>query len=326
MATRGASVWGKQHCKPRNFCITLSDADIPAEAGLCVVIPCSFTTDNSFIPKHMVWYKCENSKCEDSVIFQTKEKNKVQPRFVGRVSLLEPDVSKKKCSIIINDLTESDSGAYRLRVNGDSSGFTFIRKTTVTVKGLTQKPSVTIPALTEGQQTTLTCTAPVLCSGSDPKITWTWRGAGEKDSQITGNITAFKTENLTAISAGEAVQNDWTQDEEAAEGGAVAPPNDDGVPREVEYSDINFSLLKRKCPNGPEATKETTETEYAEVKRKRERQDDGGKDGEKVEGNEEEEVMLVRDKEVEQCMSAEEVEGGQDMALYSNLNEIMGKV
>ncbi|KAI9524129.1 hypothetical protein NQZ68_021091 [Dissostichus eleginoides] len=555
----------------------------------------------------MVWYKCENSKCEDSVIFQTKEKNKVQPRFVGRVSLLEPDVSKKKCSIIINDLTESDSGAYRLRVNG-----------------LTQKPSVTIPALTEGQQTTLTCTAPVLCSGSDPKITWTWRGAGEKDSQITGNITAFKTENLTAItqrhsstltfdpsaehhnsnvtcevsfinnitaeetkalyvnfvkkpmitgittvkdvvkkpvitgnttikdgddlnltcsvesfppsvitwtkhdsfknlsketkiilhndtgtatliirnvtvdysglyvckakhqiptlsthaevnvtfhprifstsgcvvqsevltcvcvsegfplptikwplldahteysvttnfsnhavhisitvsvkdrnyttvecissndigevkenlivtrkvveqkpkalpehflmtfnlpqliiafligilvstsicclgrkcqrrkqynseeiaetlemiSAGEAVQNDGTQDEEAAEGGAVAPPNDDGVPREVEYSDINFSLLKRKCPNGPEATKETTETEYAEVKRKRERQDDGGKDGEKVEGNEEEEVMLVRDKEVEQCMSAEEVEGDQpDAACASELQK-----
>ncbi|XP_034057066.1 vascular endothelial growth factor receptor 1-like isoform X2 [Gymnodraco acuticeps] len=602
LLSSGASVWGKRHCQLRNFCITLSEADITAEAGLCVVIPCSFTTDKSFTPQHIVWYKCDKSesKCVDSdIIFQTKEKNDVHTQ--GRVSLLEPDVSQRNCSIFINNLTESDSGGYQLRViKSETDGFTFSRKTTVTVKGLTQKPSVMIPALTEGQPTTLTCTAPGLCSGSDPKFTWTWRGAGEKDSQITGNITALKTEDLTAvtqrhsstltfnpsaehhnnnvtcevsfrnnitaeetvtlnvtylkkpvitgvttvkdgddlnltcsiesfppsvitwtkhgsirnltketkiildnntgtatltirnvtvdysglyvckakhqiptlsthaevnvtflprifstsgcvvqsevltcvcisegfplptikwplldahteysvttnfpnhavnlsitvtlkdrnyttvecissndigevkenlnvtrkvvepkdpihiffktfnlpqliiafligllvstsicclgrkcqrkqknseeiaetlemISAGEAMQNVGTQDEEAAEGGAVAPPNDDGVPREVEYSNIDFRLLKIKCPNGPEATKETTETEYAEVKRKGERHDDGGQDGEKVEGNE----------EVEQCMSAEEVEGGQDMALYSNLNEIMGKV
>ncbi|KAI3360593.1 hypothetical protein L3Q82_002455 [Scortum barcoo] len=65
------------------------------------------------------------------------------------------------------------------------------------IMGLIQKPTVLIPPLTEGQQTTLTCTAPGLCSGSDPNITWTWRGAGEKDSHITGNITAFKTETVT---------------------------------------------------------------------------------------------------------------------------------
>nr|XP_033496841.1 sialic acid-binding Ig-like lectin 7 [Epinephelus lanceolatus] len=56
-----------------------------------------------------------------------------------------------------------------------------------------------IPPLTEGQQTTLTCTAPGLCSGSDPEITWMWGGAGETDSRTTGNITAFKTEDLTAV-------------------------------------------------------------------------------------------------------------------------------
>ncbi|XP_051261432.1 tyrosine-protein kinase-like otk isoform X2 [Dicentrarchus labrax] len=62
---------------------------------------------------------------------------------------------------------------------------------------LTQKPTVTI--LTEGQQTTLNCTAPGLCSGSRPNITWMWRRTGENDSHITGNITEFKTENLTAV-------------------------------------------------------------------------------------------------------------------------------
>uniref|UniRef100_A0AAQ4QV43 Ig-like domain-containing protein n=1 Tax=Gasterosteus aculeatus aculeatus TaxID=481459 RepID=A0AAQ4QV43_GASAC len=73
------------------------------------------------------------------------------------------------------------------------NGLTFPQKVNISVKGLTQKPTVGIPPLTEGQQTTLSCTAPGLCSGSDPEITWTWRGAGEKDSHITATITAVET-------------------------------------------------------------------------------------------------------------------------------------
>ncbi|XP_031169757.1 sialic acid-binding Ig-like lectin 5 isoform X1 [Sander lucioperca] len=203
----GASVGRTPFCF-NSFCITLSEGEISAEAGLCVVIPCSFTTSYYFTPQHIVWYKCEPSKqkCGDSdIIFHTnKNNNKTQSGFKGRVSLLEPDVSRGNCSIIINDLTESDSGLYQLRVNGylnqKTDGFTFSPRATVSVKGLTQKPTVMIPPLTEGQQSTLSCTAPGLCSGSDPEISWTWRGAGEKDSHITGNITAFRTENLTAVS------------------------------------------------------------------------------------------------------------------------------
>ncbi|XP_028428478.1 sialic acid-binding Ig-like lectin 10 [Perca flavescens] len=201
----GASVGGTPFCDNR-FCITLS-GEITAEAGLCVVIPCSFTTSYYFTPQNIVWYKCEPSKqkCSDpDIIFHTnKNNNKTQSGFKGRVSLLEPDVSRRNCSIIVNDLTESDSGSYQLRVNGylngRKDGFTFSPRTTVSVKGLTQKPTVMIPPLTEGQQSTLSCIAPGLCSGSVPEISWTWRGAGEKDSHITGNITAFRTENLTAV-------------------------------------------------------------------------------------------------------------------------------
>ncbi|XP_037310657.2 myelin-associated glycoprotein-like [Pungitius pungitius] len=202
-ATDGSVTW----CF-REYCITVSQGEIAAEAGLCVVIPCSFTTAYGFTPKHLLWYKCEpsNQKCGDSnMIFHSNKGNKkVQAGFMGRVSLLEPDVRLKNCSIIINDLTESDSGLYQLRVNGllknrKEDGLTFNQKVTISVKGLTQKPTVGIPPLAEGQQTTLSCTAPGLCSGSDPEITWTWRGAGEKDSPITGSITAVKTENLTSV-------------------------------------------------------------------------------------------------------------------------------
>ncbi|XP_029306969.1 sialic acid-binding Ig-like lectin 14 [Cottoperca gobio] len=204
-AEAGASVGLTTRCD-YGFCITLSEAEITAEAGLCVVIPCSFSTTSGFTPQHLVWYKCEplKSKCGDSdIVFHTnKNNNKTQSRFMGRISLLEPEVSQKNCSIIINDLTVSDSGSYRLRVNGvkndgNTDGYTFTYKSSCLC--LIQKPTVVIPPLAEGQQTTLSCTAPGLCSGSDPKITWTWRGAEEKDSHITGNIPAFKTEHLTAV-------------------------------------------------------------------------------------------------------------------------------
>ncbi|XP_062277708.1 sialic acid-binding Ig-like lectin 5 [Scomber scombrus] len=205
-ADTGASVRQRQHCPNPGYCITLTEGEITAEAGLCVVIPCSFTT-GIFIPQHIVWYKCEplKERCSDSdIIFHTYTNNrKVQPGFIGRVSLLETDLSQKTCSIVINDITESDSGSYQLRVNGmwlgKMDGFTFPQKATISVKALSQKPTVMVPPLTEGQQITLTCTAPGLCSGSVPTITWTWRGRGEKTAEITGNLTERKTENITAV-------------------------------------------------------------------------------------------------------------------------------
>ncbi|XP_025766986.1 sialic acid-binding Ig-like lectin 14 [Oreochromis niloticus] len=187
------------------YCITLSER-LTAEAGLCVVIPCSFTTGSGFTPKHIVWYKCRPySRCEydDEIIFHSKNNIHIQNGFEGRVSLLEPDIRQKNCSIIINDLKESDSGSYRIRVNGERNwredGFASIQRTTVSVEGLSQKPRVKIPTLTEGQQATLTCVAPGLCSGSVPEITWTWRGAGGTESYITGNSTDFRTKSLTAF-------------------------------------------------------------------------------------------------------------------------------
>ncbi|XP_038566721.1 basement membrane-specific heparan sulfate proteoglycan core protein-like isoform X2 [Micropterus salmoides] len=70
---------------------------------------------------------------------------------------------------------------------------------------LSQQPTLTTPPMTGGQETKLTCTAPGLCSESDLKITWMWRGRGEHNSHITGNITANQGKNstLTFISSAE---------------------------------------------------------------------------------------------------------------------------
>ncbi|KAK2909911.1 hypothetical protein Q8A73_007626 [Channa argus] len=202
----GEASLGRPSCR-YNFCIRLIEGEITAEAGLCVVIPCSFITDPDFTPQYVVWFRCEPSKTRctgtDMIFHSNKNNQNVQSEFRERVSLLEPEISQNNCSIIINDLKESDSGSYQLRVNGllsgKQDGFTFTPRATVSVKGLSQKPTVMMPPLTEGHQATLTCTAPGLCSGSAPEITWTWRRAGVNDSHITGNITDFKTENLTAF-------------------------------------------------------------------------------------------------------------------------------
>uniref|UniRef100_A0A4W6C056 Ig-like domain-containing protein n=1 Tax=Lates calcarifer TaxID=8187 RepID=A0A4W6C056_LATCA len=196
---------GKQHCTQNNYCVTLTEGEISAETGLCVVLQCSFTTAADFKVESVIWFKCDppERKCDksDTPIFNSRTNENVEPDFRGRVSLLEPDLSHNNCSIIINDLKTSDSGLYQLRVGGTykgkEDGFTFESKANVTVTGLSQKPTVMVPPLTEGQQTTLTCTAPGLCSGSDPKITWMWRGAGEKNSPITGNITTNQGQTST---------------------------------------------------------------------------------------------------------------------------------
>ncbi|XP_053182862.1 sialic acid-binding Ig-like lectin 5 [Scomber japonicus] len=187
-------------------CITISEANLTAEVGLCVVVPCSFTTNHSFTPESLTWYKfpSEENRNDSQIIFSSSSTNpNVQTEYRGRVSLLEPDLNNMSCSIIINDLTKSDSGSYQVRVEGDLSGatkeYTSSTRTLIIVKDLSQKPSVMVPPLTEGQQTTLTCTAPGLCSGSVPTITWMWRGRGEKATEITGNLTERKTENLTAV-------------------------------------------------------------------------------------------------------------------------------
>ncbi|KAM6995295.1 uncharacterized protein LKV04_007517 [Tautogolabrus adspersus] len=149
--------------------------DITAEAGLCVVIPCNFSADRGFTLESAVWYKCEENNCTDSdiILRLNNTGQNTQSKLAGRVSLLEPVLSRRSCSIVINDLNKSDSGSYQLRVlNGTRNGSTSHRAN-ISVKDLSQKPTLNVPQLTERQQATLTCTAPGLytCTGKHLNIT-----------------------------------------------------------------------------------------------------------------------------------------------------------
>lgn len=131
------------------------------------------------------------------------------------------------------------------------------------------------------------------------------------------------------IDAGQVAEDDQTYYQEGTEEGeAVAADNAaldlNGGPKDVEYASIDFSALKRKSPRKAAKTHESTETEYAEImkKAKEEREDNGGEEGEVLEGKEEAE-MIQEDEETKH--SVPEEEEGEDMAVYSSVKDIMGE-
>ncbi|XP_053699624.1 myelin-associated glycoprotein-like [Synchiropus splendidus] len=193
----------KETCPHGDYCVTLDDGVITAESGLCVEIPCSFKTPQSFTPQHMLWFRCEQRHewCDSSsdLIYSSDSSSAIREGFEGRVSLLESDVSQRNCSIIINDLSPSDSGWYQLRLTSKDRSHTYWTKQGISVRGLRQKPILDVPQLKEGQLTALTCTAPGLCSGSEPTISWKWEGKGKSPHLVGGNITLQKSVSLGAV-------------------------------------------------------------------------------------------------------------------------------
>uniref|UniRef100_A0A8C7JJU9 B-cell receptor CD22 n=1 Tax=Oncorhynchus kisutch TaxID=8019 RepID=A0A8C7JJU9_ONCKI len=186
--------------KASSWTITFSPAEITAEKGLCAVISCTFTHPDNIKPTAAIWFKCPASdRCDKvkNIIFHSETPSKAQKAYKQRVSLLETDLTKKNCSVIINDIRENDAGEYQFRL---PSSYTYPKKVSITVSALTQKPSVLTPALTEGEPATLTCTAPGICSGTPPNITWTWRGTGDnitEEDLTTVTTTHFSTLTFT---------------------------------------------------------------------------------------------------------------------------------
>lgn len=126
----GSSSIIKTSCQD-NLCVTLDEAVVSAEAGLCAVIPCSFSGSPYARLAQLYWFKCKSTEeCENPVmIFQRRE------NINARVSLLEDGYYLEECSIIISDLTESDSGSYYPHIELSRLKFSPNQRTTVSVKG-----------------------------------------------------------------------------------------------------------------------------------------------------------------------------------------------
>lgn len=94
--------------------------------------------------------------------------------------------------------------------------------------------------------------------------------------------------------------------------------------KDVEYASIDFSQLKKRSPREA-AKRESTNTEYAEIKKdvKEERKDNVKAEGEML-GDKKEEDKIEETEETQCCAPKEEEEG--EMAVYSNVKEIMDEV
>lgn len=107
------------------------------------------------------------------------------------------------------------------------------------------------------------------------------------------------------------VEYDQINDQRAAEAvGAVAAGKPD-----VDYSTIKFSALKRQAK--VEDSGETTETEYAEIKKEKTEEEQDG------EGNEEAELIEETEETNDDVPLVEE---GEDVAVNSDVKDIVDQI
>ncbi|XP_007553853.2 sialic acid-binding Ig-like lectin 7 [Poecilia formosa] len=173
-------------CESKPFTLTLKPTHQTAAAGQCVVFECSFENNvTSF-----AWCKTDQSGECNIEIFNSSKNSTAGSEIGGRVSLLEPDLKKKNCSIIIKNLTTSDAGVYKIRA-GAADNCTHVSKANITVE--VQEINITSEiALLEDKNMTLTCSVPAFCFGSKPQFTWMFGEEGKKEMlAITDNNTEF---------------------------------------------------------------------------------------------------------------------------------------
>lgn len=85
----------------------------------------------------------------------------------------------------------------------------------------------------------------------------------------------------------------------------------------MEYSHLDFSLIKRQTPAEAGTTQGKAETEYAEIKREKVKAKQDGED--KVE-----EEMIGKDEEPEHGVRDEEE--SEDAAVYSTVKDVMDQI
>ncbi|XP_051718641.1 sialic acid-binding Ig-like lectin 5 [Ctenopharyngodon idella] len=144
-----------------NFSIRVQD-NFTGEAGLCIRAFCSFTVPQSVSkPIRRTWFKGDPQN-------PTVE--------VPCVNILNIYLGNEiECSFMLNNLVQGESdGEYRLKLEwGQGKVHIFSQTVNITVKELTQKPTINVPQLTAGEKAKISCKVPGDCTNPSVDIVWT---------------------------------------------------------------------------------------------------------------------------------------------------------
>ncbi|XP_073426705.1 sialic acid-binding Ig-like lectin 9 isoform X1 [Dendrobates tinctorius] len=146
--------------------------NVVVQTGLCVHIPCSFKLPSiSTISRHVrgIWFRGNFLSSQTVAGKSSFELPNKRDRF-----FLTGDLLRGDCSLMINNAREQDTDYYSFRIEDGSSVIPFHDfRTLLRVIELSDKPEIS-PAgrIIVGQEITLSCTSPGICSGLPPSFTW----------------------------------------------------------------------------------------------------------------------------------------------------------
>ncbi|XP_077112433.1 sialic acid-binding Ig-like lectin 13 [Ranitomeya variabilis] len=163
---------------------------VTAQVGLCVYIPCTFTTKSNIINgASTIGFWRINESLAGTVASTDNPSGRMF--FTGKIS-------DRDCSFLINDVLKSDENSYYFRLEQRDDKYSYIRyQSRLTVTDLTDKPEISVGTLEAGKEATVTCKSPGVCAGTAPDFTWNGQhGVSSNYSNSYSNRTSIYFSNF----------------------------------------------------------------------------------------------------------------------------------
>uniref|UniRef100_A0A8C6R3G8 Sialic acid binding Ig-like lectin G n=1 Tax=Nannospalax galili TaxID=1026970 RepID=A0A8C6R3G8_NANGA len=134
---------------------------VTVQEGLCVFVPCSFSSPesrwNKLFLAYGYWFETGTKTDAGSPVATNDKSKRVKLRTQERFQLVG-NLEEKDCSLVIRDAQKGDSRRYFFRVERGLEKYSFMNEFLLQVTDLTQKPDVFVPKILEpGQRVTIFC-------------------------------------------------------------------------------------------------------------------------------------------------------------------------